>query len=88
MVIRVSVKIQKNIFDLVSCILLVDKGSVAILWRNAKRKCKFADKRAQANVHCSKWLSLGFTLHFAFCQNKATEPLAALLYFDETQNVM
>ena len=53
--------------------------SVALLWWN--RKCKFANKRAQANAHRSKWplhwnwLSLGFTLHFAFPQSKATEPM-------------
>ena len=50
-------------------------GSVALLWRNAKHTCKFANKRAQANAHCSKWLSPGFTLHFVFRQSKATEPI-------------
>ena len=49
-------------------------GSVALLWRNAERKCKFANKCVQANAHCSKWLSPGFTLSFAFCQTKATDP--------------
>ena len=28
----------------------------------------------QTSVHRSKWLSLGFTLHFAFRQSKATDP--------------
>ena len=38
-------------------------------------KWKFVDKRMQANEHCSKYLSPGFTLRFAFCQNKATDPM-------------
>ena len=56
-------------------------GSVALLWRNAKRKCKFANKRVQANAHHSKWLRPGFTLHFVFRQSKATEPMWYVLSF-------
>ena len=57
-------------------------GSVALLWRNAKCKCKykFANKCAQANIHNSKWLILGFTLHFAFHQSRATDPLLRWRY--------
>ena len=29
-------------------------GSVALLWRNAKSKCKFANKHTQANERRSK----------------------------------
>ena len=50
------------------------KGSVALLWPKAKCKCKFANKCAQAKTQHSKWLSPGFTLHFTFCQSKATDP--------------
>ena len=51
-------------------------SSVALLWQIEKRKCKckLANKHTQANTHRSKWLSPGFTLHFVFCQSKATEP--------------
>ena len=48
-------------------------GSVALLWQNTKGKCKFANKRVQANGHRSKWLSPGFALHFELRQSKATE---------------
>ena len=37
---------------------------------NAKCKCEFANKCAQANERCSKELSPGFTLCFAFCHVK------------------
>ena len=47
-------------------------GSLALLWQNAKCKSKFANKCVQANAHRWKWLSPGFTLHFAFRQSKAT----------------
>ena len=51
-------------------------GSVALLWwQNLNEcKCKFANKCMQANTHHSKWQSPRFTLHFVFCQSKATEP--------------
>ena len=55
-----------------------NNGSVALLWQNTKCKCKFANKRAEADAHPSKWLSLGFTLHFTFCQSKATDPTSTV----------
>ena len=48
---------------------LSNNGSIALLWRNVKCKCKFANKFAQTNEHRS-----GFTLCFAFRQSKATDP--------------
>ena len=48
---------------------------------NAKCKCEFANKCAQANERCSKELSPGFTLCFAFLQSKATDPILRNLIY-------
>ena len=44
----------------------VGTGGFALLWWNAKCKCKFANKHTQANKHNSKWQSqdLNYVLHF------------------------
>ena len=52
--------------------------------QKCKRKCKFTNKRMQANNHRSKELSPWFTLRFAFRQSKATDqrPSVAIISYN------
>ena len=46
---------------------------LALLWRNAKCKCKFANKHGAHRL--MSIVFRGFTLRFAFRQSKATDPI-------------
>ena len=47
----------------------------ALLYFDETQNVDVNVKHAQANQHCSKYLSPGFTLRLAFHQSKETDPM-------------
>ena len=78
-----SVRLFQFAISNVICLVNPQNGSWDLfnMAANAKCKCEFANKCAQANERCSKELSPGFTLCFAFLQSKATDPILRNLIY-------